>query len=71
VFRATLRFALPGLGTLTAHLRLAGDTIAAHVEGDVGRIEPPLPALVSALEARGLRPVLVEAKPAQPAEVGP
>lgn len=68
VFGATMHFDLPEVGALTVRLRLAGDTIAATVEGRVDRVEPALPALADAFAARGLKPALVQAIDAPPSD---
>jgi hypothetical protein len=66
VFVARLQLDLPRLGPIEIRLRLAGESIAATIEaggssGSVAEIEPALPEFASALTARGLRPVLLQA----------
>ncbi len=65
MFVARLRLELPHLGLVEVRLRLAGDRIAAQIEGDstdgVRRLVEALPEFGAALEARGLRPVLLQA----------
>ena len=72
VFVARLRLDLPRLGCVEIRLRLAGDAIAATVAsssatGSMAELERALPEFASALSARGLRPVLLQAL--APAEV--
>lgn len=72
VFVAHLRMDLPRLGSIGIRLRLAGESIAATMESDsasgsIAELERALPEFASALTARGLRPVLLQA--IAPAEV--
>jgi flagellar hook-length control protein FliK len=65
MFVARVRLELPHLGLVDVRLRLAGDRIAAHIEGStpegVRRLVEALPEFGAALGARGLRPVLLQA----------
>lgn len=65
VFVARLAMELPHLGTIEVRLRLAGESIAATIEGgtaaSIDEIERALPEFASALTARGLRPILLQA----------
>ncbi|HUL68051.1 MAG TPA: flagellar hook-length control protein FliK [Burkholderiaceae bacterium] len=66
VFVARLRMELPRLGSIEIRLRLAGEAIAATIEADgangsIAELESALPEFASALAARGLRPVLLQA----------
>ena len=66
VFVARLRMELPRLGSIDVRLRLAGEAIAATIEGEdtngsIAELERALPEFASALTARGLRPVLLQA----------
>jgi hypothetical protein len=68
VFVARLAMELPHLGRIEVRLRLAGESVAATIEGgtaaSLGEIERALPEFASALTARGLRPILLQAVPA-------
>jgi hypothetical protein len=66
VFVARLRMELPRLGSIEIRLRLAGEAIAATIEtdganGSIAELEGALPEFASALAARGLHPVLLQA----------
>jgi hypothetical protein len=66
VFVARLRLDLPRLGPIEVRLRLAGETVGASIEsggtqGALAQLAAALPEFASALAARGLRPVLVQA----------
>lgn len=65
VFVARLAMELPHLGRIEVRLRLAGESIAATIEGgtaaSLDEIERALPEFASALTARGLRPILLQA----------
>ncbi|HYS14226.1 MAG TPA: flagellar hook-length control protein FliK [Burkholderiaceae bacterium] len=66
VFVARLHLDLPRLGSVEIRLRLAGESIAATVAsssatGSMAELERALPDFASALAARGLRPVLLQA----------
>jgi hypothetical protein len=64
VYCARLKMTLPHLGTIEVRLRLAGESIGATIAADLRareELERALPDFASALTARGLRPVLLQA----------
>jgi hypothetical protein len=72
VFVARLRLDLPRLGPIEVRLRLAGDAVAVTVQSAgaseaAERLAAALPEFAAALAARGLRPVLLQALPAEDA----
>jgi hypothetical protein len=58
VFGAHLRLALPRLGNVDIHLRLAGETLCTTISAqDPARLSDGLPMLGAQLRASGLMPV--------------
>lgn len=61
VFSAHLKLELPQLGAVEVHLRLAGDALATTLGGaGAAGLVGELPALVDALHAHGLNPVVTQ-----------